>query len=792
VPDTSLKTKLTWVIMLTCGILLLILSCIVLVAEIYASKQALKQDLHILANSLAPQLSQPLLLEQRQVAERSLTALSRQANIHAAYLFDRRGEPFAEYLKPQQGTFVVHSLRQDFPATERAQLDEQYFSSLQHLSLLVPVTFEGQAVGGFYLLSDLDPLYGRLSGTVFGMLTAFLLLLLASWFLARWMHKPVSGPLLNLAGLMQEVAVSRNYAIRAEKVSQDEIGVLVDGFNQMLQQIEAQRDSLARYQHQLESRVAQRTEELRETVDQLQEARQQAVEANAAKSDFLAKMTHELRTPLIGVLGMNELILRSSLDERQKMLVQTVQKSGEDLLRLISDVLDFSRIEAGKLTLETRPLELAAVIEEVVDLLYPQAREKGIDLRTEIPFTALWKVSGDEVRLRQIVMNLLGNAIKFTSSGSVRLVLRCLEVGDDRQGQFLLQVADTGIGMDENARQQIFEVFSQLDNQHNREKSGAGLGLAIVKQLVDLMGGTLDFSSVPGTGTTFNIQLPLLCTEKVQFELPHGLRGNRLLLCCPEDAVAVELSHRFTDLGLRVEQADSGSTAIDQLRAGHRDADPCTLYAVHEEVEVEVEGRLYQALAREAVQIAGRPIVITRSRDMATPGEAVHLPLPLKWSALHFALCRSWQGLRSIAPAAVERLPPTQGDDSETGIWLLSAHVASRELMRLTLEKHLQRTVMADAPSLLKRLTEFGGAPELVCVDTAHQSDAELLQLLQLCASLAVPVVLCAECKPSAEVAALVDRVVLKPLRADELVTAFAALAETRSERSTGAEVTNV
>ena len=787
--QTSLKIKLTWVIMLTCGLLLLILSSIVLVAEIYASKQALQQDLRILADSQSAQLSQSLLLEQRQEAERSLSSLSRQANIHAAYLFDRQGEAFAEYLQPRQGTFVVRALRLDFPTTGQLQLDEQYFSSLQHMSLLMPVTFEGQTVGGIYLLSDLEPLYGRLSGTLFGMLVAFLLLLLASWFLGGWMHKPVSEPLLELAGLMQDIATSRNYAIRAEKTSRDEIGILVDGFNQMLQQIEAQRDSLARHQHQLENTVAERTAELRETVDQLKQARQQADAANAAKSDFLAKMTHELRTPLIGVLGMNELILRSPLDQRQTMLVKTVQKSGEDLLRLISDVLDFSRIEAGKLTLETQSVDLAAVVEDVVELLYPQAREKGVDLHTEIPLTALWKVSGDEMRLRQILMNLLGNAIKFTPSGSVRVALHCLEVAGEGQGRFLLQVSDSGIGMNENARQQIFEVFSQLDNQHNREKSGAGLGLAIVKQLVDLMGGELDFSSAPGSGTTFNIQLPLFCRERVQVELPDDLRGKRLLLCCPEDAIAVELDSRCKGLGLQVERADSASTALYQLHAALRDRNPYALCVVSEEAEVEGEGRLFQTLAGETKLTAGRMIVMTHSRDLEKMAASVPLSLPLKWSALHAALWRCWQGLKLIEPAVAEGDPVTQ--DAKAEIWLLGGHVASRELMRMTLEKHLQRTVVAGDPSLLKRLTEFGADPELIWVDTAHQSNPELLQLLQLCAPLAVPVVLCAERKPTAEIAALVDRVVLKPLRADELVTAFAALAETRSERSTGAEVTN-
>ncbi|MEE4252867.1 MAG: ATP-binding protein, partial [Desulfuromusa sp.] len=375
------------------------------------------------------------------------------------------------------------------------------------------IFYEGKQVGTLYLLSDLTRLYGHLAGVGFGLTLSLLLMIFFSWLLADRLQKPVSAPLLQLARVMGNISENKDYSLRAKKMNDDEIGALVDGFNQMLQQIELHQARLAEHQLYLEQTVLDRTAELRSAVAALEQARQRADTANEAKSHFLSRMTHELRTPLIGVLGMNELLLRTCLTEQQHELAQTVQQSGEKLLELISDVLDFSRIEAGKMALDSSEFNFYQVIEEVVHLLLPQAEEKGLSLLANISAaTRRLVVIADETRIRQILMNLIGNAIKFTSNGSIMVSLDCSEC-DGQEAVFLLEVADSGIGMTTEVKQQIYDVFYQVDGIGSGAKSGTGLGLAIVKQLVDLMDGELNLISSPGQGSRFQVQLKLVITE---------------------------------------------------------------------------------------------------------------------------------------------------------------------------------------------------------------------------------------------------------------------------------------
>lgn len=524
--DLSIKTKLTLAIMLSSAVLLIIISSIVLIAEIYTSRTTLTHELQILANTLSANSRQSLVLDKYSKVDALLASLIHQDNIHAAYFFDSGGVPVAEYLQQHDSQFVFQALQSDFNNAHKlfwtASSTEHRLFSIMHLSLFTPVFYQGKLIGTLYLLSDLSRLYGHLSGVAFAITLSVLLMTFLSWLLAGYLQKPVSVPLLQLAGLMEDVSESKNYSIRAERRSRDEVGILVDGFNRMLEQIELHQASLAGHQIYLEQTVAERTAELRTAVRNLEQARQQADAANEAKSHFLSRMTHELRTPLIGVLGMNELLARTSLSGQQQVLVDTVQKSGEQLLHLISDVLDFSRIEAGKLQLESNPFELHQVFADTVELLAPQAQEKGLLLVFNLPLNATWTVSADEIRIRQILMNLIGNAIKFTSTGSITVSLNCTQQSDS-SGTFVFEVTDTGAGMTKEVKQQIFDVFYQADSSGSGTRSGTGLGLAIVKQLVDLMDGTLNLFSTPGQGSKFQVTVEFPLVEAAP--LQEGVSG---------------------------------------------------------------------------------------------------------------------------------------------------------------------------------------------------------------------------------------------------------------------------
>lgn len=546
-----IRTKLS-VVITQASLLVLVLVCLSFGGiRFFELRREASRDLQNLLIVLNDRLAEALLSSDRISGQRFLRSLRWRNSIGAAYLFDRNHVPFAESFDGTRLHLVESKIRQDFadgvPAQWRELRDVAVDYDLTSLRLFAPIIYEHKYLGAVYLLSDLKQQNRELVEIALMLLAVGGVAIGFAWKISDRLQRPISEPILQLAGLTETILHSHNYSLRGRKYSNDEIGLLVDGFNNMLGQIENRQNELVEHRALLEQKVLERTADLSQSVRALQEARQSADRANQAKSSFLANMTHELRTPLVGVLGMNELLHGTVLDENQSYFVEAVQRSGYELLEMIDQILEFSRIESGHLSLQTREVDLPQLVEEVVMLLAERVYHKGLDLIWRIEPQAMCVVKADAQRLKQILVNLMGNAIKFTVQGQVALEVRA--EGDF----FIFSVSDSGVGIAREQQSRIFESFRQADESVARVYGGTGLGLAIVKELTLLMGGELHLESAPEEGSCFEIRLPLPWLKDSPVALPEPLKGAPVALLEPADSVRRGLGQLLTDLGFSVD-----------------------------------------------------------------------------------------------------------------------------------------------------------------------------------------------------------------------------------------------
>lgn len=393
-----------------------------------------------------------------------------------------------------------------------------------------------------------------------------------------------------------------------------------------------QRDRLrvaAEAQAQLEQQVQERTGQLRERNAEL-------ARVSRAKSDFLSRMSHEIRTPLNGVVGTVELLCRTPLTPRQAQLADTVQNAARSLLTILNEILDLAKVEAGKTSLEARPFDLCAVLENTVVSLGPVAESKGLELYVAVPPDADCWLIGDSQRLGQVLLNLVGNAIKFTARGEVSVRADLVPIGDGQAG-VKIAVKDTGIGMSPAVAARIFDPFSQADESTTRRYGGTGLGLSICREFVHLMGGTLAVTSQPGVGSTFTVNLTLPRATEVPAQPRDALRGLVVRLSCRRAALRDAIERQFAAWGVLAEWDDPRTQAAQ----GSAQRPPAAVWIIDTDVgDVNVDSlhaRRDPASGSAIVLLAAPGAVVARGLEQRFGHDAIVLK-PVQRDALYRAL----------------------------------------------------------------------------------------------------------------------------------------------------------
>jgi signal transduction histidine kinase len=485
-----IRRKLALIAMVTTGGALLLAGAALVYFDLARFRSEMTSDLTTLADIVAENSTAALTFHYQADAGDILRALRLQDSIIAAALYDAHGRLFASYA-PQSGTIFPPR-----PGPDGARLEPD------GVVVFRPVMQGEERIGSVYLRSGLDELLARIRAQAVSVGTVFLAAGILALLLSSGLQRLVSRPLLNLARTARAVSERRDYSLRAEKLGDDELGRLVDAFNDMLGQIQDRDTELRRAKDERERLLALE-----------QRARRQAEEANRLKDEFLATLSHELRTPLNAILGWVQVLRTGKLDEAAAAkALETIERNARAQAQLIGDLLDVSRIITGKLRLDFKPVELHRVIDAALESVQPAADAKGIRLAVNLGALA-FPVLGDSDRLQQVVWNLLSNGIKFTPRGGrVEVLLR------ESAGNAVIQVSDSGIGIRPDFLPFVFDRFRQAEGSITRSHTGLGLGLSIVRHMVELHGGTVAVDSAgEGQGSTFTVQLPM------RAELTEGL-----------------------------------------------------------------------------------------------------------------------------------------------------------------------------------------------------------------------------------------------------------------------------
>ena len=555
----SIRQKLEAIVLITAASVLLLNSILFILVEIDSARDDAETRLRALATVLGSNSSAAITFHDEAAATEILATLYTQTDVLAAHIKSRNGNTLAKYSADSNNS----SNKSSTPILSYL---------LDDIKIQQPIIMHNEVIGNFYISGNMSRAHSILLKQIMLGLGIFIFSMVIAMLLSKKLQHIISDPIKNLLNTITMVATNKDLSHRAKITSDDELGILVNEFNSMLDQLQKYDNELTNYRIDLEKLVIERTHKLEHAIEE-------AKAADQAKSDFLAVMSHEIRTPMNAAIGFAGLLKQTPLNEIQAEYVHNISSSTDSLLTIINDILDFSKIEAGKLILEKTDFNLKKEIDEIQALFTPKIEEKSLELIIEIDTNIPEALCGDITRLRQILINLLANAIKFTEHGKISLLIELAEINSPLSDEFPLKISicDTGIGITEEQQAELFQPFQQGDASITRHYGGTGLGLTITQRLVALMNGSINITSSLGEGSCFTVIIYIEAAknpQKIHYhndnikeisEDKHHRRdlSKLSILVVDDNLLNLKVATTFlSNEGTKVTAVDSGAAAL--------------------------------------------------------------------------------------------------------------------------------------------------------------------------------------------------------------------------------------